>query len=107
MLKKYRLFIFPKSFPSQFSHTFDRAKRCLSILGVTFMSGDTARINRRLGYPLENLKTYVFWGLIAEMMSDFESDDSFPVKTGSFPTEKVDTSFEAEYSTYHKVLKPH
>ena len=30
-------------------------------------------------------------------MSDFRSDDSFPVKTGSCPTAMVDPSFDAEY----------
>ena len=33
-------------------------------------------------------------------MSDFRSDDSFPVKTGSCPTAMVDPSFDAEYPTY-------
>lgn len=32
--------------------------------------------------------------------SDFRSDESFPVKTGSCPTEMVDPSFDAEYPTY-------
>ena len=32
-------------------------------------------------------------------MSDFRSDDSFPVKTASFPTAMVDPSFDAEYPT--------
>ena len=33
------------------------------------------------------------------MIWDFRSDDSFPVKTGSCPTEIVDPSFDAGYST--------
>ena len=33
------------------------------------------------------------------MMSDFRSDDSFPVKPGSRPTAMVDPSFDAEYPT--------
>ena len=33
------------------------------------------------------------------MMSDFRSDDSFPVKTGSRPTAMVDPSIDAEYPT--------
>ena len=38
------------------------------------------------------------------MIPDFRSDDSFTVKTGSRPTEMVDPSFDAEYSTYPTVL---
>ena len=33
------------------------------------------------------------------MISDFRSDDSFPVKTGSRPTAMVDPSIDAEYPT--------
>ena len=33
------------------------------------------------------------------MISDFRSDDSFPVKTGSRPTTMVDPSIDAEYPT--------
>ena len=32
-------------------------------------------------------------------MSDSMSDDSFSVKTGSFPTEMVEPSFDAGYPT--------
>ena len=38
-----------------------------------------------------------FWVRIQEIMSDFWSDDSFPVKTGSWPTAMVDLLFDAEY----------
>ena len=41
--------------------------------------------------------------MIQEMMSDFRSDDSFPVKTRSCPTGIVDPSFDAEYPTYSRV----
>ena len=34
----------------------------------------------------------------------FLSDDSFPVKTGSCPTEMVDLSFNAEYLSYPKFM---
>ena len=33
-------------------------------------------------------------------MSDFRSDDSFPVKTGSCPIATVDPTFDAEYPSY-------
>ena len=33
------------------------------------------------------------------MMSDFRSDDSFPVTNGSCPSAMVDPSFDAEYPT--------
>ena len=32
--------------------------------------------------------------------SDFRSDESFPVKSGSYPTKMIDPSFDAKYSTY-------
>ena len=33
------------------------------------------------------------------MMSDFRSDDSFPVKTGTRPTVMIDLLIDAEYPT--------
>ena len=45
-----------------------------------------------------------FWARFRGMMSNFRSDDSFPVKTGSRPTEMVNPSFDAEYPTYPRVL---
>ena len=37
--------------------------------------------------------------------SDFRCDESFPVKTGSGPTEMVDPSFDAEYPTLPGLVK--
>ena len=37
-------------------------------------------------------------------MSDCWSDDSFPVETGSCPTEMVDPSFDAEYLSYSRFV---
>ena len=39
------------------------------------------------------------------MMSDFRSDYSFPVKTGSCPTAIVDPSFDAEYPTHPSIVE--
>ena len=38
------------------------------------------------------------------MISDFPSNDSFSVKTGSRPTVMVDPSFDAEYPSNPKVV---
>ena len=38
-------------------------------------------------------------------MSDFRFDDSFPVKTGNCPTEMVDPSFVAKYSTLSDLVE--
>ena len=37
--------------------------------------------------------------------SDFRSNESFPVKTGSCPTEMVDPSFDAEYPNYQGLVE--
>ena len=38
-------------------------------------------------------------------ISDFRSDDSFPVKTEGNPTEMVDPSFDAEYPTFPSLVE--
>ena len=42
---------------------------------------------------------------ILEKISDFRSDDSLPVKTGSCPTVMVDPLFDAQYPSYPSLVK--